>query len=159
MTRAEVDVTQRRRSNAARAAAVSLLVAWVLACSGAVETGPASPDEAFQRAGVTPPPEAADVRYASEKGDDGRVWLQFVVADPQALRSFLPGCALIPVRGERADPLGAQPPSAPSWWVHDAPDGARGCRVPPEAPEDRHRAVRVDPVDAGFRVQVVATPG
>src|SRR5690606_7698034 len=113
---------------------------------GGAEPGPASAAEAFEQAGVAQPPEAAEVRYAGVEGDAPVVWLQFVVPDPRDLRALLPGCALMPVQGQRPDPLGDPRPSTPTWWVQDAPSGARGCRVAPGTPDGLHRAVRVDPV-------------
>ena len=127
-------------------------------CVG-IESGPKSPEEAFEWAEMSPPAQLSELRYAGEKGIDALVLLQFVLPDVATASSYVAsyGCTPAPIQRTRDNPFYSKVPGDPDWLVHDPPPAALACRTQPGDGVRVQRGVRIDPLaDGRVRVQITA---
>lgn len=130
----------------------------VLAC-GLVVDGPQSPDDAFEWAELTVPPDADHVLYEGEQGIDTLVRLQFIMPNIDAARQHLAThhCTLKPLKTRRDNPFDYAHKGDPSWLVHEPQEASLSCSTEPGDGVKVYRAARVDPLpDGRVRVQVRA---
>ena len=135
------------------------LLGLVLSGCVGIESGPKSPEEAFEWAELSAPAQLSELRYTGEKGIDALVLLQFVLPDAATATRYVAGfgCTPTPIQRSRDNPFDYKDPGHPEWLVHEPPPEALACRTQPGAGVRVQRGVRLDPLpDGRVRVQITA---